>query len=186
MRLEIENIDSILSSNERVEFYGGWDDVLFLAHRAVAASAPVNVVLVQEFGKFDPFLVKKFQRLLGNTSEVFIRRAFKAEDVKPTIESFDKELIVIDPYFHGKKYTEITSSLRREVWVFTREVRGLPQGGAFNHHSMHVIVKVKRSKWGFRFYLIKHPTMPYMEIPVSIEGMYKGEESNGLLAWAGL
>ena len=183
MRLGIENIDKILEGNERVEFYGNWEDVLFLAHRAVASSAPINVVIVQEFGKFDPFLVKKFQRITGNYGEIVIRRAFKAEDVKPTIDSFQGEVIVIDPYFHRKNYTVITSALRRNVWVFTREVNGLPQGGAFNHHSMHVIVRVSSSKWGYRFYIKKHPLMPELEIPISIEGIYRGEEYKGLLAW---
>ena len=184
MRLGIESVDRLLEGNERVEFYGEWDVVLYLAHRAVAASAPVNVVIVQDFGLFDPFLVKRLQRAINNPGEVYVRRAFKAEDVKATIESFDGEVIVIDPYHHGKSYTEITSALRRTVWAFTREVKGLPQGGAFNHHSMHVIVRVTRGKWGYRFRFMKHPLLPDMEIPVSVEEIVNGETwTKNLLAF---
>ncbi len=183
MRLGVESVDRLLEGNERVEFYGDWDAVLFLAHRAVAASAPVNVVVVQDFGLFDPFLVKRLQRLLNNEGEVYVRRAFKAEDVKATIESFRGEVIVVDPYHHRKAYTEITSALRRAVWVFTREVKGLPQGGAFNHHSMHVMVRVSRGKWGFRFRFVKHPLLPDFELPISLNELYRGEEEKGLIAY---
>ena len=184
MRLGIESVDRLLEGNERVEFYGDWDVVLYLAHRAVAASAPVNVVVVQDFGLFDPFLVKRLQRVLGNSGEVYVRRAFKAEDVKATIESFEGDVIVIDPYHHRKNYTEITSALRRAVWAFTREVKGLPQGGAFNHHSMHVIVKVSRGKWGYRFRFVKHPLLSDVEIPLSVKEIANGGiQERGLLAF---
>ncbi|BCU66630.1 hypothetical protein HS7_00670 [Sulfolobales archaeon HS-7] len=184
MRTGIPEVDELIRTEERVEFFGSWNDVLLLAHRTAAISAPISVVIVQEFGRLDPFTIKRFQRILQNSSLIYVKRAFKAEDVAPTIDSVEGEVIVIDPYHHGKLFTKISSSLRRRAFVFTREINDRPYADHFNLHEMNAIIRVKKGYKGYLFQLIKHPSRPYSEIRVSIHEMLGKAYSPGLLQWA--
>jgi len=116
-----------------VEFFSTDYDLLrIFYHRVIAISAPVYVVVVSERGGLDPYLIGRFQNVFDNHAEVYIRRAFKAEDVPITIDSMgDNDLIVIDPYHHRKNYTKIVSSLRKVgvgsscsvLWIGKERVR---------------------------------------------------------------
>jgi len=181
-------LDEIIKKDEIVEFYSLDDDLLrVFYHKVIAISAPVFVVVVSERGGLDPYLVKRFQNVFGNHSEVYIRRAFKAEDVPETIKAMgDNDLIVIDPYHHRKDYDKIVSALRKgkgRKFIFSFMDRER-EGSIFGLHTAHTVIKLVRSKRGFRFVIVKSVTTREIEIPNSLWELYgKAVEYEGLLKY---
>ncbi|ARM75249.1 hypothetical protein [Acidianus manzaensis] len=183
------SIDKIISKDEIVEFYSSSNVLIPFYHRVIALSAPVFVVIVSERGGLDPYLIKRFQHVFSTHGEVYLRRAFKPEDVPPTIESMNgHDLIIIDPYHHRKNYNEIISSIRKlkigtKKFIFSFMDRE-KEGSIFGLHSTHSLIKIEREKGGFRFIIKKSITTKEMEIPSSIWNLYgKIEESEGLVKW---
>jgi hypothetical protein len=81
-----DEIDRIISPDRIVEFYSTDREILWLFyHRVIVLSSPIKVVIVGERGGIDPELIRRFREIFNVKGEIYIRRAFKAEDVKPTI-----------------------------------------------------------------------------------------------------
>ncbi|MDT7876767.1 MAG: hypothetical protein RQ872_08640 [Sulfolobaceae archaeon] len=87
---------------------------------------------------FDPELIRRFREIFNVKGEIYIRRAFKAEDVKPTIEAMNEDMILVDPYHHRKLYGEIVSAIRNagRVFIFSFMDRE-KEGSIFGLHSAH-------------------------------------------------
>ncbi|AWR96225.1 hypothetical protein DFR86_00805 [Acidianus sulfidivorans JP7] len=182
-------LDSIIGKDEIVEFFSTDYELLSVFyHRVIAYSAPVHVVIVSERGGLNPYLIKRFQNIFNNYNEIFLRRAFKVEDVDLTIDSMgDNDLVIIDPYHHRKDYAKIISSLRKgkgRKFLFSFMNRE-KEGSTFGLHSAHSIIKLVRDKSGFRFIVIKSVSVREIEIPNSIYDLYgkKTEEDSGLLKY---
>ncbi|BFI76841.1 hypothetical protein [Sulfurisphaera ohwakuensis] len=180
-------LDEIIEKDQIVEFFSPDEELLrIFYHRVIALSSPVYVVVVSERGGLDPYLVKRFQRIFSNEEEVYIRRAFKAEDVPLTIESMgDDDLIIIDPYHHKKEYTRIVAAIRKGkgrkfLFSFLDRER---EGSIFGSHTAHSIIKIVRSKRGFKFIFIKSVITREIEIPNSIWDLYDKVNEEGLLRW---
>ncbi|MEM3213913.1 MAG: hypothetical protein QXX88_03370, partial [Metallosphaera sp.] len=161
-------IDRAVQDDEFVEFFSlDWDLLRLLYHRAIALSSPSTVVIVSERGGLDPTLVKRFQRIFGTEGEVSLRRAFKAEDVAPTIKAMvGDELIVIDPYHHRKtsEYQKIVGALRgKKVFMFSYMNRER-EGSLFGLHSAHSVIKLEKTRTGFVARLVKSVTLDNISV----------------------
>jgi len=181
-----QEVDEVIGSEGLVEFYSTDGELLSLFyHRVIALSAPVDVVLVGERGGLDSLLLRRLQRTFRNRGEVYLRRAFKAEDVAPTIRAMEgEEVVVVDPYHHFKGYSQIVGAMRgREgrEFVFSlmdRERRG----SVFGLHSAHSIFKLEDRGRGFKVKLIKSPTRGEVEFSYGKWEIY-GRYERGLLRW---
>lgn len=176
-----------------MEFYSTDKDLLYtFYHRVIALSAPVKVIITSERGGIDPLLIERFRRIFGNRGEVFIRRAFKAEDLVPTIEAMDKmvlaDLIIIDPYHHHKRslYDSIVSAIRRakgsKKFIFSFMDRE-KEGSIFGLHSVHSIIELKRGNRGFKAVFRKSTVVEEVEIPYSFWEIFGMDSGEGLLSW---
>lgn len=181
-------IDRLLERDKIVEFYSEDAELLeILYHRVAVLSSPIYLLVVGEHGGLDPSLILRFQRITGKRDEIFLRRAFKAEDVSASISAFDsdKDLIIINPYVFGKEYTEVVGEVRKRKGktfifsLFNREKRG----SVFGLHTAHSIIRVDRSKRGFKFVFIKHVYVGNIEVPFGFYDLYAFEEREGLLHW---
>jgi len=181
-------LDRLLEKDKIVEFFSTDAELLSIFyHRVIALSAPVYVVIVSERGGLNPYLVKRFQNVFDNEAEVYVRRAFKAEDVPVTIEAMgEKDLIVIDPYHHRKDYTRIVASLRKgegRKFIFSFMDRER-EGSLFGLHTSHSLVKLVKGKKGFKFVILKSVITREIEIPRSMLDLYgKRVEDEGLLKY---
>ncbi|AWS00214.1 hypothetical protein [Metallosphaera hakonensis] len=181
-------LDRILKEDNLVEFYSLDQELLRLFyHRVIAISSPIMVVIVSERGGLDPVLVRRFQRTFGTEGEVRLRRAFKVEDVEPTLKSMgDTELIVIDPYHHRKprEYSKIVGALREKrgrKFVFSYMDRE-KEGSTFGLHSAQSVIKLERSHSGFRAIIVKSVLIDNIEIPFGLWSIY-GRTEEGLMKW---
>ncbi|MCY0861283.1 MAG: hypothetical protein OWQ52_02530 [Metallosphaera prunae] len=183
-----QELDRITRDDEFVEFYSNdWELLRVFYHRVIALSSPVLVVVVSERGGLDPVLVRRFQRIFNVTGPVKLRRAFKAEDVEPTIRAMeDMELIVIDPYHHrnGREYSKIVGALRergarRFLFSYMDRQR---EGSTFGLHSAHSIIKLERTRTGFRAVIMKSVIIDNVEIPYGLWDIY-GRGDEGLMKW---
>ena len=180
-----KEIDEIIMKDQIVEFYSEDRDLLTLFyHRVIVLSSPVKVVIVAERGGIDPTLVERFENIFQKKEEIYIRRAFKAEDVKPTIEAMGKEMIIIDPYHHKRLYTQIVSAIRNagKVFIFSAMDRE-KEGSIFGLHTSHSLIKLTRGKRGFSFRIIKSVTIGDIEIPYSFWDIYGKSEGEGLITF---
>lgn len=181
-------LDEIIKRDEIVEFYSLDEDLLrVFYHKVIAISAPVFVVVVSERGGLDPYLVKRFQNVFDNHSEVYVRRAFKVEDVPETIKAMsDNELVIVDPYHHRKDYDKILSALRKgkgRKFIFSFMDRER-EGSIFGLHTAHSVIKLVKGKRGFKFVIVKSVTTREIEIPNSIWELYgKVVDDGGLLRY---
>ncbi|QXJ35045.1 hypothetical protein [Saccharolobus shibatae] len=181
-------LDEIIKRDDIVEFFSTDYDLLrIFYHRVIAISAPVYVVVVSERGGLDPYLIGRFQNVFDNHAEVYIRRAFKAEDVPITIDSMgDNDLIVIDPYHHRKNYTKIVLSLRKvrgRKFLFSFMDRER-EGSIFGSHTSHSMIKLVKSARGFKFVIVKSVTSREIEIPSYLLDLYgKVNDDGGLLKY---
>jgi|BEDMetMinimDraft_2_1075160.scaffolds.fasta_scaffold02630_2 hypothetical protein len=148
----IKEIDYLIKGFETVEFFGNWKYTQLLAHKALASSSYVELLIVQRFGGVNPFLIK---RLGGTWDRIKVRRVFKAEEVPTALDSIEgEEVIVINPYLYSKLKDIITAKLRRRAFIFNKGEE-LPLGGNFNYHSMHEIIKVSKVRKGILVKVIK-------------------------------
>ncbi|BCS93930.1 hypothetical protein [Metallosphaera javensis (ex Sakai et al. 2022)] len=183
-----QELDRITQDDEFVEFYSSdWELLRLFYHRVIAISSPILVVIVSERGGLDPVLVRRFQRIFNVSGDVKLRRAFKAEDVEPTIRAMeDRELVVVDPYHHKnrREYTRIVGALRerrsrRFLFSYMDRER---EGSVFGLHTAHSVIRLERSRTGFRAIVLKSVTVDNVEIPYGLWDIYgRGEE--GLMKW---
>ncbi len=192
-----------------VEYFGDWEVVSLLMHRVIAANSVgggVAVILVQDFGGFNPYLVRRLCRAFGTDfGKVAVSRAFKHEDVLAVMdvalrEGFSK-VVVSNPYLHLPskpeaywRATPLTARLRAlaqggaEVAVFNRISRFgrlRPEGGNFHHHSTQVMVRLARGRVGVRVDLIKHPFKPGGTAYVDLRDIYDPTPRTTLSKWLG-
>jgi hypothetical protein len=182
-------LDSLIARDLWVEFYSEDADLLveFYSRVIALSSYPsIKVLVIAERGGLDPWKIRSYQRIFGVDGKVLIRRAFKAEDVPPSVEAMgDGNLIVINPYGFFRLYSEIVGALRKrrvaKTFVFSpfdRERRG----SIFGLHSAHSIVKLERGVRGIRFKLVKSPNHGEVELTYPIQELF-GKESVGLELW---
>ncbi|QKR01072.1 hypothetical protein GWK48_07760 [Metallosphaera tengchongensis] len=147
-------------------------------------SSPVKVILVSERGGIDPLLIERFRRIFQKYDEIYIRRAFKVEDVRPTIEAMGGEFVLVDPYHHRKKYTEIVSGIRRAqgrkfIFSFMDRER---EGSVFGLHTAHSLIKLEGTGSGFRAKILKSVSVENIEIPFGTWEIF-GRSEEGLVRW---
>ncbi len=215
MRTGIPQLDSVVGEVPDgwiVEYYGDWGVVNALMHRVIALTAVefggVAVVLTQEFGGLNPYLIVRLAKFFGGGREVlekvFVARAFKLEDtvalLEEAVEARPGRVVIVDPYLHLSsdprtywRATPITGYLRAfaasgsEVTVFNRVSKfgaRLPEGGNFHHHSVHVLVSLTRLGRSVRAELIKHPLKPYATTYFPLTDILKPPDRRAtLLKW---
>jgi len=178
-------LDSLISEDKIVEFYSLDRELLTLFyHRVIAVSSPVQVVLVGERGGLDPNMVERFQRIYGVTGEIRVRRAFKVEDVSQVLKAVRGEAVIVDPYQHRKCYSNIVKYLRLDgsrkyIFSFMDRER---EGSLFGAHSAGSILKLSRTKGGFKVEIIKSVTLGRLEIPFATWEIF-GRSESGLIRW---
>ncbi len=189
----LQIIDKIIEKDEIVEFYSIDEKLLYsFYHRVIVLSSPVNVIIVGERGGIDPLLIERFRRIFEKDDEIFIRRAFKVEDVKPTIDAMGEgDLIVVNPYHHGKNYTEIVGTIRmkvfnerrtgKKIFVFSNVDRRT-KGSIFGLHSAHSVIELKSTNRGFIAKIVKSVITKEVEIPYGFWDIY-GKYDDGLMKW---
>jgi hypothetical protein len=182
-------LDRLIEKDDFVEFYSLDREFLYtFYHRVLVVSAPVKVVIVAERGGLDPLLIERFRRIFGWKGEIYLRRAFKVEDVKPTIEAMEEvegNLVVVNPYHHRRKYAEIVSALRKSEgrkFLFSFMDRE-KEGSIFGTHSAHAIIKLEPGTRGFRAVLKKSVTYSEIDIPFGFWEIYGKSEGEGLIKW---
>ncbi|MCD6323674.1 MAG: hypothetical protein J7L55_01000 [Desulfurococcales archaeon] len=206
----IDRLASPVFTGWIVEYFGDWGVVNLLMHRVIAANAAgdgVAVVLVQDFGGFNPYLVRRFCMFFGTDfSKVVVSRAFKLEDALAALSAALREgfsrVVVADPYLHlpqdPRRYweaTPLTAGLRAlaqggaEVAVFNRVSRFgsyRPEGGNFHHHSTHVMIRFRKGRRGIRVDLVKHPLKPEETVYIDVKDIYLPRSRPTLTKWVGV
>lgn len=179
-----EELDKIISPDRIVEFYSTDREILWLFyHRVIVLSSPVKVVIVGERGGLDPTLIRRFREIFDKKGEIYIRRAFKAEDVKPTIEAMKEDMIILDPYHHKRLYNEIVPAIRNagRVFIFSFMDRER-EGSIFGLHSAHSLIKLERKgSKSFSFKIIKSVTRDNVELSYPIWEIFGKSKGEGLL-----
>jgi len=181
-------LDDLIAKDEWVEFYSEDSDLLeeFYSRVIALSSNPfIKVLVVSERGGLDPWKVRTFQRAFGVEGRVLVRRAFKAEDVPPSVIAMGEgDLVVINPYGFFRLYSHIVGSMRARrgrTFVFSpfdRERRG----SVFGLHSAHSVIEVRRTYRGVRFRVVKSPSHAEVELVYPIQSLF-GRSSVGLEAW---
>ncbi|WP_449463351.1 hypothetical protein PQ610_03045 [Tardisphaera miroshnichenkoae] len=186
MRTGFDELDEVIADDWVVEFFSVNARLLFsFYHRAIVESAPVNVLVVGERGGLDPYLLIQIARAIGRgpvEEELVVRRAFKAEDVPPSIESFEGELVVIDPYHHGRLQDRVASAIKeREGRTFLFSFGDRRRfGSAFGWHVASSVIELREVEGGFKARVVKSPSHPEVELAFS-SVFWRGEE--GLSRW---
>ena len=179
-----EEIDRIISPDRIVEFYSTDKEILWLFyHRVIVLSSPIKVVIVGERGGIDPELIRRFREIFNARGEIYIRRAFKAEDVRPTIEAMNEDMIIVNPYHHRKLYGEIVPAIRNagRVFIFSFMNRE-KEGSIFGLHSAHSLIEIKRrGEKGIAFRIVKSVIRSEIEIPYPIWEIFNKNQGEGLL-----
>lgn len=145
----------------------------------------MKVLVVAERGGLDPWLVRAYQRVAGVRGTVLVRRAFKPEDVPPSVEAMgDGDLVVINPYGFRRLYAAIVGAIRRRegrTFIFSAMDR-LREGSVFGLHSAHSLVEVVRLRGAVRFRLVKSVTSAEVELTYPLSALYM-REARGLEPW---
>ena len=165
-----------------------WRIPKMLLHRILTLAAERGRVLllyVQDFGGFDPYLLRLMSKKLGIPwdlvdANISIARAFKFEGALGLLEKATDEpsdfALVADPYLHvehdlrGLASASALTGLLRRLLVDERTVvvfnktspNGIsPAGGNFHAHSIHALIRLeKRSRGLVEAELVKHPFLP--------------------------
>ncbi len=143
------------------------------------------MIIIGERGGIDPLLIARFKRIFQRDGEIYIRRAFKAEDVRPTIDSMGDEFIVINPYYYRKNYTETVAGIRKtkgRKFLFSNMNREV-KGSLFGAHSAHSMIKLERGKRGFKATIIKSVIVREIEIPFGFWEIFGKDDGEGLMKW---
>lgn len=190
IRTGIAGLDALLSDVGFAEFYGEWDGVSLIAHRFIAENG-CDVVLTQEFGGINSYLLDKICKNIGKTPTFRVMRAFGLEStfeaIKEAANSASDVVAVVDPFhFAPKKWfmysdlTKIVAAIRglaqnRLVAVFNRVTQFgkiLPEGGLFHHSSVPAIVRVEKERLGFAVQLMKHPSLSVKRVTLNYAQVY--------------
>lgn len=204
LRTGIPQLDSLLGGGLYpgiTEFYSDhWSLVSLLYHRMLVSLAPQGDVLLllnREFGGLDPHLLRRIARRLGiprsSVDSIRVLRTFSLQGLLLALEGAAGEpwdaLLVVDPYLQvdPSRMAEagpVTASLSRlrargNVVLFNRANGSRPHGGNFHHHTVSVLVRLRRARGGALAVLEKHPSRPRLStgIPTS--------ELLGVAPWAG-
>ncbi len=173
-------LDELVGETDFLEFFGKWDTVNLLAHRFIVEhSGEVEVLLTQNFGAFDTYLLRRMGKNLGKRPEAEIARAFSlpstVELLEGALSSDAPVAAVVDPYLFApsdwRSYhllTPITAALRhlahtKPVVVFNRVTqfgKNVPEGGEYHLHTVPVLVEVSATPKAMLACLIKHPASP--------------------------
>ncbi|AHC52176.1 hypothetical protein SUSAZ_09875 [Sulfolobus acidocaldarius SUSAZ] len=179
-------LDRIIQRDEIVEFYSTDHNLLYeFYHRVIVVSSPVKVIIVGERGGLNPLLIERFKRIFQRDGDIYIRRAFKVEDVRPTIEEMGDEFILINPYHHGKNYTEIVAGIRKtkgRKFLFSSMDREV-NGSLFGSHSVHSMIRLERGERGFKAIVVKSVILKEVEIPFGYWEIFGKDEGEGLMKW---
>gem|GEM_PF-416147 len=187
VRTGLGSLDALLEEDHVTEIFSR-DPYLIgsLCHRTVVESAPVAVVVVGERGGLNPYLLLRISRALGRSVSVrdlvLVKRAFKAEDVPPTISSLEGDVVVIDPYHHGKLCGLIAAAVKeREGRTMLFSPRDRRKAcGAYSWHVPSTIIELRSMSHGFEALVLKSPRFP--EMAVSLPPALAFEEK-GLMLW---
>ncbi|MGC9209817.1 MAG: hypothetical protein ACP5FT_00890 [Acidilobus sp.] len=181
-------LDELVARDLIVEFFstdGGLLEELYSRTIALSSYPEVKVLVVAERGGLNPWLIRAYQRASGVQGVVLVRRAFKPEDVPPSIDAMgDGDLIVINPYGFRRLYTEIVAALRRRSgrsFVFSAMDR-TREGSVFGLHTAHSIVEVDRLGRAIRFRLLKSVTSANVELTYPLGALYM-RDLRGLEPW---
>ncbi len=186
MKTGFDELDEVIADDWTVEFFSINARLIFsFYHRVIVESAPVNVLVVGERGGLDPYLLIQIARAIGRESveeKLIIRRAFKAEDVPPSIESFDGDLVIIDPYHHNRLQGSVASAIKERgdrTFLFSFGDRR-KFGSVFGWHVASSVIELKEVEGGFKARLIKSPSHPEVELAFS-SVFWRAEQ--GLSRW---
>ncbi len=178
LKVGIEDLDRLISNDNVVGFSFQESALMGLFyHRALVESAPVDLVLVGS-AEIDPYLVNTFSRILGKSvvELVHVRRAFKREDVLPTLDSFKGDLIIVEPYiYHSHIYSGLMKRKGSRTFLFftseTNTLRAETSILDLYRHGKEIMVKVRKS-----------PSYPKTTVKFPIYQLYCKEEV-GLAKW---
>ncbi|BBD73317.1 hypothetical protein HS1genome_1706 [Sulfodiicoccus acidiphilus] len=111
-------------------------------------------------------------------------RAFKVEDVPPTLKATQVDTVVVDPYHHRRKYSQVvaalrTSPARKFLFSFMDRER---EGSTFGLHSAHSVLELRRGLRGFVVRVVKSADGPELEFPYGTWDMF-GRGGEGLTKW---
>jgi hypothetical protein len=194
----VKGLDELLSGASFAEFFGEWGSINLLAHRFVVEhSGEVEVLLTQNFGALDTYLLKRLGRNLGKKPEAEVARSFgldsTVELIRGAIDSAAHVAAVVDPYLFSPKdwsrydlLIPITAALRelatkKCVAIFNRASQfssRRPEGGEFHHSSVPVIVQITATPKALNADLVKHPWSPQRRIWFTYAEVY-GERVSG-------
>ncbi len=188
MKTGFPEVDDIIAYDAITEFFSLDYNLLFsFYHKVIVESAPIDLLLVGERGGLNPYSLTQLARVLGISNiddKIFVRRAFKVEDVPASISSFKGELIIVDPYHHGKFIDEIAASIKERgsrTLIFSFGNR-LNYKSTFGWHVASSILELKETKGGFKVRLIKSPAFPEFELKYPVGALYC-DEKTGLGPW---
>ncbi len=157
-----------------------------LYSRTIALSYPlVKVLVVAERGGLNPWLVRAYQRAAGVRGTVLVRRAFKPEDVPPSVDAMGEgDLVIINPYGFRRLYVAIVGAIRRRegrTFIFSLMDR-LREGSVFGLHSAHSLIEVARLRGAVKFRVVKSVTSAEVELTYPLSALYM-REFRGLEPW---
>ncbi len=197
LRSGIAVLDGLITDSPFIEFYGEWSPVSLLMHRFVVENGG-DVILTQEFGGLNTYLIEKICRNVGKRAEARVVRSFSLDSTLDALrlaaESESQLAIVVDPYLYspGKWWeyaflTKVTAELRRlaqlkSVVVFNRLSKfgkKTPEGGAFHSSSIFALVRITSLKSVIHAALIKHPAQPVSRVDFTYAELYGAERRWG-------
>lgn len=178
MMTGIQEIDEMIYRDKIVGFK--FEDEVFMRifyHRTIVESAPVSLLLVGD-ARIDPYLLRAFSRITEKEVEdkVRVRRAFKREDVVPTLNSFAGDLIIVNPYIYGCSiYPSLIKRKGRTFLFFTTEKTYL--------RAESSILELRREKEGDMIVRVrKSPSHPELKVKFPAYLLHCKEEF-GLSKW---
>ncbi|MGC9071085.1 MAG: hypothetical protein ACP5HK_00065 [Acidilobus sp.] len=184
----LTELDEVIADDLIVEFFSvdvGLLEELYSRTIALSSYPEVKVLVVAERGGLDPWLIRAYQRAAGVRGIVLVRRAFKPEDVPPSIDAMGEgDLVVINPYGLRRLYTGIVAAIRGRqgrTFVFSAMDR-TREGSVFGLHSAHSVIGVDRTREAIRFRVLKSVTSAELELRYPLAALYM-RESRGLEPW---
>jgi hypothetical protein len=197
LRTGIHTLDEALTHASFIEFFGDWSTVSLLAHRFVVENGG-DVVLTQEFGGMNTYLINKISKNVGKKPDFKIIRAFSLEGtieaLQLAFESESRTVTIIDPYYYAPKnwkgysaLTKITAALRalsltKTVAVFNKLSKfgsKAPEGGAFHNSSVPVLIRVSEGSRAAYATIVKHPALPQKKVSFTLAELYGLNKSWG-------
>jgi hypothetical protein len=188
MSTGFRELDYLMQDDAVTEFFStSYPLLTSFYHLTVVESAPVGLLVVGERGGLNPYALLQLARALGKEGigeAVYLRRAFKAEDVPDSVSAFSGPLIVVDPYHHGKLGDRIAGAIKERgdrtlLFSFGDRRRF---GSAFGWHVATSVFFLREVKGGFKVKLVKSPVFPEVELSYSTGSLF-GQAGDGLFPW---